>query len=70
MPDCIVLVPEMYDYWLLTFHTNNKYESFPGYLPKLEFKYFEIQLFHVNSCCSSDYRNIWLQDTFSKINDS
>jgi len=26
---------------------DNRFESLPGYLQKLDFKYFEIQLFHV-----------------------
>ena len=40
--------------------------SLPVYLPKLEFKYFESQLFHFKAIDFSDYRNQWLLCTIPK----
>jgi len=43
----IVLVSEMYDCKVL--FQKNRFEGLAGYLPKLLFKYLEIQLFHITA---------------------
>ena len=53
--------------WFLgTFPKYNWYEIIRRYLPKLEFKYFESQLFHFKAIDFSDYRNQWLLCTIPK----
>ena len=46
---------------LLKVTSNNRAEILEGHIPNLDFKYFEIKLFHVTSIVTSGSRNVWLQ---------
>ena len=65
----VLLASETYS-CLRFFQKHYRPEKLPGYLPKLEFKYFEIWMSLCQGYCSSCSRNEWLLGTYPNISKS